>query len=298
MEDIAERIRKNRPNITESSVKAYTSTIANLYKQIQNTNSVDNKVHSFFCNNADKVIDFLEDKPPSRRKTIMAGLVVFCDDEDATKKYRSIMMDDDKKNKNIIIQQEMTDKQKENWVSQDELKKIYNQLEKEARPLFTKEKLTAKEYQHLQNYVILSIYTIIEPRRLMDYTEMKLKNFDREKDNFYEKGRFVYNVYKSAKHFGTQEYFLPSKLSLIVKKWIKVNDGEYLLNDINGNKLAVSQLQQRLNKILGRQASVNILRHSFLTEKYKDVPELVDMKQTATAMAHSLPTALEYVKKK
>jgi hypothetical protein len=298
MDDIAETIRKNRPNITDSSVKSYTSTISNLYKQIKNTNSVDSKVQSFFCNHYDEVIDFLKDKTASRRKTIMAGLVVFCNDEDAKKAYRSIMMDDDKANKNIVIQQKLSESQKENWISQEELTKIYNQLEREAKALFLKEKLTSKEFQHLQNYVILSLYHLIEPRRLMDFTEMKIRNHDKDTDNYFEKSRFVFNKYKSAKHFGRQEIPIPKKLTLLLNKWSKINPSDYLLVDINLNKLDVSQLQQRLNKIFGRQASVNILRHSFLTEKYKNVPELIEMKKTADNMGHSIDTALEYVKKK
>lgn len=299
MQDIYDQVRKNRPNISDTSVRFYVSTIANLYKQMRNKLTVDDDIHTFFCNNPNEVIDFLKDKTPSRRKTVMASLVVFCDNEDAKKKYREVMMKDDKTSKMIADRQEATPKQKENWISQDELHSIYKKLEKDARPfLNSKDPITQKQFQHLQNYIIISLYTLIAPRRLLDYTEMKIRNFNRETDNYFDKNKFVFNIYKSAKTFGTQEYALPTKLSNIIKKWSKINSSDFLLTDTNGNKMVVSQLHQRLNKILGRQASVNILRHSYLTDKYKDVPALTEMKDTANNMAHGLETALQYVKKK
>lgn len=299
MDIIEKTIRENRPNITDSSVKTYTSIISNLYKKMNNTLKIGDDVKDFFCENVDEVIEFLQDKPPANRKTTTASLVVFCDDEEAKKKYREIMIDDKNKVKNENMEQKLTEKQKENWVSQDELKNIYNQLEKEGKALLLKDKLTKREFQHIQDYVILSLYVLIEPRRLLDYTEMKIDNYDKDKDNYYEKNKFVFNVYKTAKHFGKQEIPIPKKLSLLLNKFNKFNPTDYLLIDVNNNKLAVSQLQQRLNKILGRKASVNILRHSFLTEKYKDVPELKEMVKTANNMGQaSVYQALEYVKKK
>jgi hypothetical protein len=39
------------------------------------------------------------------------------------------------------------------------------------------------------------------------------------------------------------------------------------------------------------------LRHSFLSEKYKDVPALDDLQKEAKEMGHSLIEHLEYIKK-
>jgi hypothetical protein len=56
-------------------------------------------------------------------------------------------------------------------------------------------------------------------------------------------------------------------------------------------------MTQRLNSIFGKKASINILRHSFITSKYKDMPSLEDLQEEATAMGHSLKEHLEYIKK-
>jgi len=45
------------------------------------------------------------------------------------------------------------------------------------------------------------------------------------------------------------------------------------------------------------KVSVNALRHSFLSNKYKNMPNLKEMLNTADDMGHSLMQAFEYVKK-
>jgi hypothetical protein len=39
-----------------------------------------------------------------------------------------------------------------------------------------------------------------------------------------------------------------------------------------------------------------MLRHIYLTDKYKDIPALKELKKTAAEMSHSVSEALEYVK--
>ena len=53
-----------------------------------------------------------------------------------------------------------------------------------------------------------------------------------------------------------------------------------------------------LQKIFGKTISVDNLRSIYLSEKYKNIPSLVDMEATALAMGHQVTTALtDYVKK-
>jgi hypothetical protein len=53
-----------------------------------------------------------------------------------------------------------------------------------------------------------------------------------------------------------------------------------------------------LNKIFdGKSISVDMLRHIYLSDLYKNVPSIRDMEKTAQDMAHSLETAMTYVKR-
>jgi hypothetical protein len=47
----------------------------------------------------------------------------------------------------------------------------------------------------------------------------------------------------------------------------------------------------------GKKVSTDMLRHIFLTDKFKDVPAINDMQQLATEMGHSMMQQQLYVKK-
>lgn len=297
MDYIRSTIKENRPKIADSSLKTYTSIISNLYKKVAGNDDLD-KAFNFFKKSSKQVMKYLEGMDPGKRKTILAALVVLCEkDEDVTNIYRLQMISDKKVYDEDQKDQRMTDKQKENWVSQDELKSLYERMDKENRPLLGREALKNNELQQLQNFVILSLYYLQPPRRLKDYTEMKLRDIDEKVDNFVKKDKLIFNQYKTAKTHGLEEVALNPKLKFILNKWKALNPSDYLLVGVGGKKLTSSQLQQRLNGILGKKASVNILRHSFLSEKYKDLPAVRELEERAEAMGHTLEQALLYVKR-
>jgi hypothetical protein len=72
---------------------------------------------------------------------------------------------------------------------------------------------------------------------------------------------------------------------------------DYLLNDSNWKPLTQVTFTQRLNKIFGKNVSVNILRHSYLTDRFQSGKiSLKQLSDTATNMGHSLEQSLQYVK--
>ena len=296
MDSIKETIKKNRPNISESSVKTYCSIVSNLYKYMKKTQDLDGCVE-YLTKHPKEVLEYLKDKDGSKRKTQLASLVVLTEKHPSTVElYRKQMLDDAHKYNDKEKDQEKTETQKENWISQDELRQIYNDLDKDNRPLLSKTSLKPQEFQRLQNFVILSLYVLQPPRRLQDYTEMRLKGEGKEKDNYIAKTKFIFNKYKTAKAHGKEEVSINPKLKFILDKWKKLNPHDWLLVGITDNKFSSSQLQQRLNSILGKKASVNILRHSFLSDKYKDI-DIRDMEKTAEAMGHSKEQAMLYAKR-
>jgi integrase len=297
MDNLKKQIRDNRPKISDSSVRTYGSILSNLYKKISKKDNLD-AVKDFFVEKVNDTLDFLKDVPSNKRKTILAALVVLTEHhEKAADRYRKQMLDDKGKYDDEQKDQKMSDSQRENWVSQDEVKKLYDQMDKENRPLLSREKLNDREFQHLQNFLILALYVLQAPRRLKDYTEMKLRNVDENKDNFIKANNLVFNIYKTSRTHGRETVVMNPKLKFIINKWKNLNPNEHLLVGLTGKKLSSSQLQQRLNQILGKKASVNILRHSFLSEKYKDLPALKEMEERAADMGHTLEQALLYVKK-
>jgi hypothetical protein len=60
-----------------------------------------------------KILDFLKDVPPNRRKTILSALVVLTDDG----KYRDVMNKDVSEYNSEIAKQELTPAQEKSWIN-------------------------------------------------------------------------------------------------------------------------------------------------------------------------------------
>jgi len=150
------------------------------------------------------------------------------------------------------------------------------------------------DLQTIQNYIILCLLggIFIAPRRSLDYTEFVTKNIDKKLDNYLDKNELVFNKYKTAKFYDEQRVECPKELLTILKKWIKNHDNEYLLFDSNGSKLTSVKLNQRLNKIFSKNCSVNILRHVYLTDIFKDE---IERKSTMDKVAQNMGTSSSQV---
>jgi len=284
-------ITQKRPNLSNTSINTYTSTLSNLYKKIWDNNELD--VHKF--DDTEKVLDFLKDLPVNKRKSILSALVVLSE----KKEYRDQMLDDIKEYNIETAKQQKTDKQKDSWVSMDDIKKKYEELKKNAMLLWRKPNLTSKDKQDIQDYIILALMggVFIPPRRLKDFVDFKIHNVDENKDNYRLGGKLYYNSYKTAKTYGKQNVTIPPVLVRILRRWENINDNDYLLSDSKGNKLSNVKLNQRLNKIFGKKVSANQLRHSYLTGKYGNlINKKNELKEDFKLMGSSIAQELVYIK--
>jgi hypothetical protein len=307
MENIDKKINdiilKNKPKLSSGSVKTYISILKNLY---YNINEPGTKFNPEFFEDSKKILEYLKDKPSQNRKTILAAIITFNgNDNKNNENFRDLMNDDADEAHNEDLKQKKNDKQKENWVSEDDIKNKYNELNIKLNKILKikkDEELTPYEYQLFQNIIILALMSgiYIPPRRL-EYIDMKIKNYNKKTDNYKIGDELYFNKYKSAKFYGEQIVKLPKELNLLLNKFIKYNnkfiDTEYLLVDNNNNKLSNVQLNQRINKIFNKNVGVNGFRHSFITEKNSNIPQLAELMNEAKQMGHSLEKHLEYIKR-
>jgi len=290
MSSLKEYIKDKRPSLSESSLTTYTSILRSLYKKLYGDGDID---FSKF-NQADKILEHLKTLPPNRRKTILSALVIITDN----KKYREQMLEDVRDYNKEISKQEKSPQQEANWVTQQEVESMYNSLKKNANMIYKKDSITNADLQVIQNFIILALFNLIAPRRSKDYVDFKIRNVDKDKDNYMEKGKFVFNSYKTAKTYGKQEVAIPRELTTIINKWIKVNPTDYLLFDSNMNPLTAVKLNQRLNRIFdGKKIGVNSMRHAFLTDKYAENSKMnKKLEDDMEAMGSSKNMAVNYIK--
>ena len=289
-------IKSKRPNLSEGSLKTYVSIITNLYKKMFGAS--DKYDLEKFNKHHNEVLVFLKDIPPERRKTTLASLVVIVDD-DVKDKYRQPMMSDLQESKSESVLQRKSAKQEENWVSQEDVRAVYEKLYNKIENL-TKKNLTVDGMMTIRDVVLLALTSglYIPPRRSLDYSELKIRGINKDTDNYLLKNKLVFNVYKTAKTYGRETIDVSPELQSLLKKYISLlpSGQEYLLVNKNGKKMNSVSIALALNKIFSKAVSVNMLRHSYLTEKYKNVPPLTDMLTTARQMGHSLNQAMEYIK--
>lgn len=290
-ENIINFIKNKRPSITKSSITAYESTLRNLYNKIYDDKDYDlNK----FDLDSDEVLKYLQSIEYNKRKSILAALVVITDNKD----YREQMLKDIKSYNKEQSKQTKSTKQIESWVDNGDIEKIYNNLEINAKFLYKRKDLSMSDLQEIQNFIIVSLLggIFIPPRRSKDFTNFKISNIDPNQDNFFNKNYMVFNSYKTAKTYGQQTLKIPIKLNRILKKWIEINQTEYLLFDKDYNPLSNVTLNQRLNKIFNKKVGVNQLRHTYLSEKY-GVINNEDKIEDFKAMGSSIQQELVYIKK-
>ena len=289
MESLKEEIQKKKPNLSKGSISTYMSLLKSLYKKADTQTPILE-----WINKQDENIKLLSDVNPSVRKTVLSALVCVADQND---KYKILMMKDGEKYVEQMKKQEKSPAQAENWQTQEQIKEVYEKLLNENKDLLKKEELNNNEFQKLQNLIILSLYYLIPPRRLKDFTDFKIKNINKKTDNYKQGNKLKFNSYKTDKFYGEQTVEAPPTLNKLLNKFIKLNKNDYLLVDSNNNNLTSVKLNQRLNVIFGKKASVNILRHSYLSSMYQGIPELTKMEETAKDMGHSIKEALQYIKK-
>jgi hypothetical protein len=297
-EILKEEITKRKPSLSSASLKAYVSTLKNLYYKVFPKNDFDIKKFS----QTKTILDFLKDTARPKRKTILASLMNVCS-EDKCDEYRKLMMEDSMFSAIDQKKQEKSETQKDNWIEMNQVKDIVKSNEEYFMDFLKMKSPTGEQIQRAQNYIILMLTTGeggCPPRRSIDWTLMKWKNFSKENDNVYDGKNFIFNVYKTKKYNGTQSFAVPKPLKKILDKWItKIPESvDYLLFDSNLNPLSNVKLNQRLVKIFGgKKIGTSMLRHIFVTDKYKDIPALNDMLETSEKMAHNLEQHLEYIKK-
>ena len=203
----------------------------------------------------------------------------------------------------------LTEKEAASWMSWTDILKHYNAVGEEAKAIFKKTtELTHRDYEKVQDYMLLSLYTQMVPRRNKDYSEMwvtrKAPGDDKSK-NYYvlNEGKMYFNAYKTAKTHGTQTVDVPKNVQKILLDYLRLT-GCYrrsrgraplmpLICSFDGAHYeAGGTMTHLLNRAFGKKVSCNIIRHAYVSNLYS--PEVTGMAETAKAMAHAVTTHLSY----
>jgi hypothetical protein len=151
-----------------------------------------------------------------------------------------------------------------------------------------------------KTYVLLSCYILLCPRRLLDFALMYVGSKDTILDpskNYYIKGckYFVFSNYKTQKNYKTQYIGICDKLAIILDEYIDKYNITGSLFGMTTNAISM-KLRRFFHSRTGKNVSVNILRHSFIS--WATDTGLINKHRSliANLMSHSIPMQLEYYK--
>jgi len=286
MDSLKEVLKDKRPNLSDKSINTYASVLKTIMKNMKfdTVKQLDNDK---------KVLEYLAEMKPNTRKTRLSALFVLTENE----AYKKNMLEDVNAYNNSMKSQTKNDKENENWITKDELFEIYNNLKKDTNVLFRKKNKNMSDLQDIQAFVMLSLFVLLPPRRALDYSEMKIKNIDKTKDNYIKGNNLIFNIYKTSKQKGQQIIEVPKQLKSILNKWVKINTTDYLLFDNKGGKLTSVKINQRFKKLFGKNFSVNMFRKLFLSTKYADTMEqMKNLEKDMEKMGSSKSQVNHYVK--
>ena len=206
---------------------------------------------------------------------------------------------------------EKSEKQKDNWLSWKEIEARKEELKVEVAKF--KKTLTASEYDTLLQYIILSLYTDIQPRRNQDYLDMyivKKWNDKMPQDKNYldmTTHKFIYCKYKTSKKHGVQSVEITPPLMEAIGAYLKyhplwkgvakrkTDPVKFLVAQDGSPMTAVNAITRTLNRIFGKKIGSSLLRHIYLSDKYGDT--LAEQKADAEAMGHTVSQQRDYIKK-
>lgn len=319
MDQLKEDILEKR-NIKPNTLRAYLINIRKLNEKVNPGKEFKNLD---FLKNKDKILDILEDMKISTKKNYVASIIVALSSQPnkykkALEEYRDYLDGIAKLYKEQMEEQNKSEKEKENWVSLSKLRKVMNGYKREImeRDLLKKdpEKLTKKEKDLIQKWVVSSLYILDEnPPMRLDYIMKtisrtdydKLSDVAKKEQNFLvvssrNKKFFSFGEYKTAKQYGVKKIPVGSKLNTILNIWLKINKSGHLILNSRGEPMTSNGLTKYLNKVFSPSGKNNIsatqLRHIFISEKIGG-PTLKEKKELADKMAHSTNQQEIYNKK-
>jgi len=294
---LIEHIQKLKPKLKINSIQTYITNLYKICRELKGKSKKDCDLDDLsFLDNFDDVMKTIKDETLNTRKNRLIAIVVSLKaiegDKQLIEKYSEEMTKLAEQSEERLKNQKLTDKQRENWVSYEQLikltEKLFDEIKKDE--ILKKEKLTRVEYTTLQDYILLRTYLVFSWRN--DFAEMKILKSEKEDDNknnflLLKKGipdKFILNQYKTDSKYGKKSVKIPSSLAKVIKKFLKFNKSGYFLTlqdgirPINSNGITKA-LNRLFEKHLGKTIGSSLLRHIVISHFRKNDPTIKEMEE-------------------
>lgn len=296
--------------LSDATVKAYIRCLYNL-------NDKKPFKSLTFLKKTDVILDKIKDYAENTKKSILGAIcsvLSFWKDKTYKKPYQFYF--DLMKDSKPIEAKDMgkkTDREEKNWIEWADVEKKREELIDKIAKMKMVKTPTSDQYQTLLSYALLSVYTLLPPRRNKDYQFMKVVSkwtpeFQKT-ENFLDFAgsdkpkRFIFNVYKTSKSHGEQIVDIPEKLADALMVYLRHHPKrngrrksfiyDFLVNQSGEPLKQVNSITRLLSKLFApKKIGSSLLRHSYLSNKY----DISEMKEDAELMGHTVSEQKKYLR--
>jgi hypothetical protein len=264
------------------------------------------------------------DNPSTKKNKILdiKSYLKLLDDTKTLKRYDNLI--NTLINENETYKGDNTVKDKDKWISYEELLEIPYIIEDDIKYVYGDlflsddqiDKLNSKvaKYKYLRsltNYIIAVWYSWQAPVRA-DLATVLLRPSKTENYYDYNKGIIHYNNFKNVKSFGTRSFVLDKELKKIMDNYISIlnyiiDRPDNLIYQISNSTIKVfsrevfsSYFVKIMNKYIGKKISINNVRHIFESHiiNHPNYNKLTinEKKDIHDRLLHSFTTAQQYLK--
>lgn len=294
MDELIKRFESRE--IRASTARNYLAYI----KKISNALTGHDYTNNVFLKDTDKVMDYLKKLTVSVQKNTISALLVAITESKLNpldgfeKSYSSL----NEYLKSLYASTEKPEGEKtvrecKNWLDWNDILKINTIKGKIIKSIgltsTSKTPILSANFELLQQYLVLSIYTMLAPKRL-EYGDMKIiqnDDFIKLTDTEKEKNAYLVIYSKVKKYFAFgketlkshrntdvfEKIDIPKDLNKVLNIWLNYNKSVNLLQNESGAMLGRNGLTRLLLKIFepyGKSISSQMLRKIYLSEMNKD----------------------------
>ncbi len=216
------------------------------------------------------------------------------------------------KSKEIVEKNEMTENEAKNWINYEDLSekfdqyydyKFFGELSESVND-YTK-------YKTARDFLLLSLYVELPPARIGNYQFMKIREEKKRKATSLDKKynylmintdgsyQIVFNQYKTSKYLGQihQTIQKDSKVANLIKTYLPYREifigkksTDFLINK-EKRVMTQSNITDTLKfisrKVIGKDLSVNLLRHIYITYYFAKQNSIEQKKKIANFMGQT-----------
>ena len=276
------------------------STRKNYIGNLRRLNGGKKITNYTFLKDTNKIIEFIETyENPGTRKVYYSSAVSLLADNATYKKqydiYHAKMME-------LLTQ--LNDKPHKSESTLEKCKIPFDDLLQRQKSLYSKinfklkkKDVTSEILDDLQKCIITSLYTLMPPRRNLDYIEMKIGEPKDDEFNYYDKYKMTFNRYKTDKIYGEQIVDCPDVVGKLIQLRQRLAPSIWLLTNTRGDKLSTQLMSKAVSDAFQMDVGSSSIRNIYLSSKYSDVKE--GLNKDCKEMGTSAGTALKiYIKNK